>query len=108
MPAALAHYEQVVENVKAFYFRDRDRSGLGEDKEYLVVLNQWIKESKYNSEVKSALYAFFIDPVPMIQKLIYELMSKELIMAQQYEQNLPKRMELKETFDYLQLAEGLK
>ena len=72
----------MVDNVIRFYFRNITEEQLPEYRNSLPAINRLIKESKYKSEVKSALYAFFIEPVPVIQKLIYELMAKEILLAE--------------------------
>ncbi len=105
--AALSDYEQVVDNVIRFYFRDIAEEELPEYRNSLPAINRLIKESKYKSEVKSALYAFFIEPVPVIQKLIYELMAKEILLAQQYQKGYDKILETQAAFDCDKFAEDL-
>lgn len=101
---ALSDYDQVVDNVIRFYFRDIAEENLANYRESLTNLNRLIKESKYNNDVKSALYSFFIEPVPMIQKLIYELMAKEVLLAQKYEKGFKEIQTVKEVFDVDQFA----
>lgn len=104
---ALSDYDQVIDNVIRFYFRDIAEEELAEYRNSLPALNRLIKESKYKSEVKSALYAFFIEPVPVIQKLIYELMAKEVLLAQQYQKGYDKILEVQETFNCDGFADAL-
>lgn len=96
---ALSDYEQVIVNLLCFYFKNLTEKEARAQKDSLQFINQLIKESNYNSELKSALYAFFIDPVPVIQKLSYELMEKELQMSIFYEKNAEAIMALQNDFD---------
>lgn len=102
---ALADYDQVVKNVLHFYFRNENAQELEPVVYSLQQVNLLIKASNYPSEVKNALYAFFIDPIPMIQKLIYELMAKEIKLAQQYEKEFFFLQNVQECFDYDLFAE---
>lgn len=90
-----------------FYFMDVDDQTLAECKNSIASVGRLIKESNYNDTVKSSLYAFFIDPVPVIQKLSYELMTKEFQLAQQYEKGFPKLTELQQHFDIEMVSEKL-
>ena len=74
----LADYDKVVDNVIRFYFRGISAEKTVDCKKSILAINKMIKESKYDSDIKSALYSFFIEPIPIIQKLIYELISKEI------------------------------
>ena len=64
-----------------------------------VAAGRQIKGSGYSAEIKSALYAFFLEPVPAIQKLCYELMVKEFHLSQLYEKKLETMMILQQNFD---------
>lgn len=105
---AISDYEQVAENVLKFYFMDIDGKALVECKKSIIAVGKLIKESKYNDTVKSSLYAFFIDPRPIIQKLSYELMSKEFQLSKQYEKNYKKIIELQHQVDIELISDKLK
>lgn len=105
---AITDYDQVISNLIRFYFMDIDSKSLSECKSSLVSIGRLIKESKYNDTVKSSLFAFFIDPVPTIQKLAYELMSKEFQLSQQYEKNYQKISEVQNQIDIEDLSKKLK
>lgn len=51
----------------------------------LKAINKLIQESDYSGDLKSTLYAFFIDPIPAIQKLGEELSEKMLLVEKNYE-----------------------
>ena len=101
---ALSDYDQVIDNVIRFYFRDIEEEKLMECRQSITRLHRLIKESKYNNDIKSALYSFFIEPAPMIQKLMYELMSKEILLAQKYEKGYKEILAVQECFDYEQFV----
>ena len=82
---ALSNYEQVVENIIRFYFRDIDEDTLEKCKTSMSAVNKLIKESDYNGDIKSALYSFFIEPAPIIRRLSYELMEKDFALNQKYD-----------------------
>ncbi len=96
---ALMNHEQVISNLIRFFFVNVDNKTLEECKGSIAVVGRLIKESSYSDALKSSLYAFFIEPLPVIQKLSYELMTKEFQLAQQYEKNFRKITELQQQLD---------
>lgn len=106
--AALTNHEDVISRLIKFYFTDVNDQTLAECKSSIASIGRLIKESNYSDTVKSSLYAFFIDPVPVIQKLSYELMAKEFQLAQQYEKGFRKLIELQHQFDVEAVSEKLK
>lgn len=104
---ALSNYEQVVENIIRFYFRDIDEDTLEKCKTSMSAVNKLIKESDYNGDIKSALYSFFIEPAPIIRRLSYELMEKDFALNQKYDNYSKQMAELQECFDYDSLTNGL-
>lgn len=104
----LSDYEEVVENLMKFYFKEIDGQTFNDGKKSLLVINELIKNSKYNSAVKSALYSFFIEPEKAIQKLSYELMTKEYLLSLHYEKNIELITELKQKFDCELLIDKMK
>lgn len=105
---ALANHDQVISNLIKFYFMDVSEQTLLECRNSVASIGKLIKNSKYNDTVKSSLYAFFLDPVPVIQKLSYELMSKEFQLSQQYEKNFRKITELQHHIDLEVISNKLK
>lgn len=104
---ALSNYEQVVENIIRFYFRDIDEDTLEKCKTSMSAVNKLIKESDYNGDIKSALYSFFIEPAPIIRRLSYELMEKDFVLTQRYENYSRRISDLRENFDFGALCDGL-
>lgn len=105
---ALQDYDDVISRVLKFYFRDTDEKTLAGCKNSITNISRLIKESNYSDRVKSSLYGFFIDPIPTIQKLSYELMAKDMLLSQQYEKNFRKLSELQQQFDIATVTEKWK
>lgn len=105
---ALQDYDDVISRVLKFYFRDRDEKTLAGCKNSIADVSRLIKESNYSDRVKSSLYGFFIDPIPTIQKLSYELMAKDMFLSQQYEKNFRKLSELQQQFDLATVSDKWK
>lgn len=82
---ALQNYDIVFMNLMKFYFPDITETEVEECKNSVKALNNRIKSSQYNHDVKNSLYAFFLDPIPTIQKLSYELMTKEFLLSKWYD-----------------------
>lgn len=106
--AALSNYDQVIDNVLHFYFKEETEASIKQCRESLVAANSLIMKSDYEPRIKSALYAFLIDPVRIIQCLSHELMTKELLLSKQYEKNYQTLTALQEKFDFNVLSKGLK
>ena len=104
----LMNYDQVVMNVLRHYFRNEPAETLQKCKESLPAANALIKNSSLDTRVKSALYSFLIDPIPVIQRLSHELMAKEFLLSKQYEKNSALMRSLQENFDFLDFAEKLR
>lgn len=104
---ALTDYEQVIENVIRFYFDKITEEHIEECKRSIVAVGQQIKNSDYSAEVKSSLYAFFLEPASTIQKLSYELMTKEFMLSRLYEKSFKKIFELQHDLDLGELVSTL-
>lgn len=104
----LMNYDQVVMNVLRHYFRNEPAETLQKCKESLPAANALIKNSSLDTRVKSALYSFLIDPIPVIQRLSHELMAKEFLLSKQYEKNSALMRSLQENFDFSDFAEKMK
>lgn len=105
---ALTDYDQVIENVIKFYFKDVTDEEAHECKQSITAIDGLIKKSKYSGELKSLLYSFFIAPIPIIQKLSYELMSKEFLLSKQYENKSMLFSEIQKQLNIEQLSLELK
>jgi len=103
----LSDYDKVVRNVLGFYFRDIPEKELKEIVGNLPAISRRIRASEYPEEIKNALYAFFIEPAPMVQKLVHELLVKEVILEQRYQKEYQKLMQAQGEFDYEWVAERI-
>ncbi len=105
---ALLDYDSVVSNMLTYYFPEISQDEMESCKSSLVSIKKLIKESSYNSDVKSSLYAFFIEPIPAIQKLSYELMAKEFYLSQQYKEKIGDIIEPQNDINFDELILKLK
>ena len=96
---ALANHDTIITQMLQYYFRDLEGQALETCKRSMIALSRVIRQSDYSDRLKTSLYSFFIDPVPVIQKLSYELMSKGFQLTQQYEKKSRKLNELQNHFD---------
>ena len=83
----LSNYPEVIKRLINFYFYDLTEEEVEACTSSNVELFEVIKRSNYSDTERSRLYEFFMNPNPYIQKLQYELMSKQLQLAVYYEKN---------------------
>lgn len=105
---ALTVHEQVKANLIRYYFTETDESAVEECRNSIAAVGQLIKDSSYSDSVKSALYAFFINPLPVLQKLSLQLMTMEISLAKQYSEKNKKLSLLEQQFDLETVSEQLK
>lgn len=96
---ALSAYDQTIQKMLLFYFPNISEEECLKCIDSPVMVGRQIKKSNYSAEIKSVLYAFFLEPVPAIQKLSYELMVKEFHLSRFYESKLEMVMALQYDFD---------
>lgn len=96
---ALSAYDQTIQKMLLYYFPNLSEEECLKCIDSPIMVGRQIKKSNYSAEIKSALYAFFLEPVPAIQKLSYELMVKEFHLARFYESKLEMIMALQHDFD---------
>ena len=104
----LSDYDRVTRNVLEYYFGYAPAEVLEECLTSVKTANNLIRESEYSNRTKNALYSFLIDPAVTLQRLIYELITKEFMLSKQYERHAPELSALKENFDIDAVAEKLK
>jgi len=104
----LTKYEDVIDNVIRYYFDNATEEQICQCKASMVVANEMIKDTDYSYELKSALYSFLIDPVSMIRKLSYELMTKEFLLSKEYEKRYSEIIGLQNSFDYEKIVLALR
>lgn len=105
---ALLNHDEVITNLLKFYFMDIDDQKLAECKRSLHAVGKMIKASSYNDRVKSSLYALFIEPNLVIQKLSYELMEKSFLLSKLYERQFQQLIELQNQLDIEAIVQKLK
>ena len=83
----LSDSDELIEKLIDFYFPEQSREDILHCRNSLIELGKRIDESDYEERIKRKLYSFFVNPKPVIQKLIYELMSKKILLEEYYEKN---------------------
>lgn len=104
---ALADHEQVIENMLRFYFGNASDKIIKECLTSPVAAGRLIKQSEYSGELKSSLYAFFLEPAMVIQKLACELTSKQFLLEEFYQRILAETIELQQGFDLEEVENAL-
>lgn len=104
----IADYDQVITNLIKFYFLDISEKTLAECKSSVTAIGRLIRSSDYSSDIKSSLYSFFLEPIPVIQKLSYELMAKEFLLSQQHEKKYKVITELQHQINIALISDNLK
>ena len=83
----LADYDQVTKKVIRFYFKGLDDRELAECLGSKDALFEQIKASNYSTEEKLKLYEFFANPTSYILLLRRELMAKQSLLHEYYQEN---------------------
>lgn len=104
----LLDHDLLVENLVQFYFPTMDEEEVSKKKNVILDMAEKIDNSEYDEGIKRKLYSFLINPEPVIQKLTYELMSKEVLLSQYYEKNYQQLVEMQNNFDFETLAKEIK
>lgn len=104
----LSNYDEVIDNVIRFYFRDLSDEMFAECRRSLTALNELVKESRYNGDVKSSLLSLVINPQPVINKLKQELVKKNILLSKQYSLRFAELQKVQNEFDFDVLVEKLK
>ncbi len=106
--SALRDTDEVITNLIKYYFMDITASELNESKRSTTAIGRLIRNSTYNDKLKSHLYSFFLEPVPFIQKLSYELMKNEFALSQFWDKNYNKVTEIQGQINIQDLTNKLK
>lgn len=104
---ALLDYEQVIKNVIRFYFADLELEYICSYSESILKIGNLIDGSKYDDTVKSKLFSFFINPIPVISQLVQELSEKEIELDKYYQEHLDEMDLLRHNFVFEQVSEQL-
>ena len=104
----LSKYDQVIENLIEFYFPNLSKSDSVKYKDSIEDMSALIDESAHDELVKRKLYSFFIKPKVILQKLSYELMTKEFLLSKYYEQNYKRIIDIQNTIDFDSLSSQIK
>lgn len=104
----LSDHDRLIEKLIDFYFPDMNHEDILKYKSSIVELGKLIDASDYEELVKCKLYSFFINPEPIIQKLIYELMAKKILLERYYEKNYSTIIDVQNALSFDSLKEDLR
>lgn len=90
----LENFEEFKRRLLVFYFPELERESFDYCNK-IDKLAPYIDDSGYSEVIKRKLYSFFINPFPLIQKLIDEINSKEKLLSNYYNENDYKITEIK-------------
>lgn len=103
----LSDFEQVITNIFHYYFKQITDEEIVACKESPMALHRLIKNSEYTSEIKNSLYSLFLEPEVIIQKLMDELMEKEKLLSQYYQEASEELLKLQRDFDLEEVLTNL-
>lgn len=105
----LMDHDRLVENLIEFYFPDMKQEEIRKSKGSILEMSKHIDRAEdCNEVIRWKLYSFLVNPEPIIQKLVYELMGKELMLSQYYEKNYQQLVDMQNEFDFDALAQDIK
>lgn len=85
---ALRDCDSVKSKILEFYLPKLSKTKREECKNDLAELSRQMKIADLNPEIKNGLYSFFIEPEAILQKLAYELISKDFILKKKRESHV--------------------
>lgn len=104
----LLDHNRLIEKMIQFYFPKMSPDDITNAKNTIKAMAGHIDSSEYEESIKRKLYSFLVNPEPVIQKLTYELMSKEVLLSQYYEKHYQQIVEMQNNFDFETLAKEMK
>ena len=103
----LRNHDQVIEELLRFYFPELSEEEVAACRQSAVAAGRVIKNSSYSGDIKAGLYAFFLEPAAVLQKLSNELMAKEFLLSKAYEKSLRELMDLQNDFSINEVWDSL-
>ena len=104
----LSDYPTVIKRMLQFYFPNLQEQEIETCTASVGELFEVIKASDYTDTEKLRLYEFFINPIPYIQKLQFELMQKHMLLSAYYEKNYAQILTAFNDLSFDVLSEQLK
>ena len=103
----LSDYDQLIASLIDFYFPEMSSEEIFKYKNSIVELGKLIDASDYEELIKRKLYSFFVNPEPVIRKLIYELMSKKVLLEEYYKKNYASFLDVQNDLSFDSLKNDL-
>lgn len=105
---SLRDCDKIKSEIIEFYLPKLSQTKREECKNDLAELSRQMKIADLKPEVKSGLYSFFIEPEATLQKLSYELISKDFILKKWRESHAAEAEQMRSSFNLLEAYEKLK
>ena len=102
---ALRDCDGVKSKILEFYLPKLSKMKREECKNDLAELSRQMKIADLKPEIKNGLYSFFIEPEATLQKLSYELISKDFILKKWRESHALQAEQMCESFNLLEIYE---
>lgn len=102
---SLRDCDSVKSKILEFYLPKLSKTKREECKNDLAELSRQMKIADLNPEIKNGLYSFFIEPEAILQKLAYELISKDFILKKKRESHTLLAEQLQESFNTKEVVE---
>ena len=102
---ALRDCDKIKSEIIEFYLPKLSQTKREECKNDLAELSRQMKIADLKPEVKSGLYSFFIEPEATLQKLSYELISKDFILKKCRESHAAEAEQMCSGFNLLEIYE---
>lgn len=102
---ALRDCDGVKSKILEFYLPKLSKTKREECKNDLAELSRQMKIADLKPEIKNGLYSFFIEPEAILQKLAYELISKDFILKKKRESHTLLAEQLQESFNTKEVVE---
>ena len=83
----LVDHQNIIRNVCKYYFREIPEDKLDFYCGSISNIGELIANSEYDTIIQNRLYNFFINPIAVIQKLNYDLLSINDLLAKYYERH---------------------
>ena len=100
---ALRDCDSVKSKILEFYLPKLSKTKREECKNDLAELSRQMKIADLKPEIKNGLYSFFIEPEATLQKLSYELISKDFILKKWRESHALQAEQMCESFNLFEI-----
>ena len=104
----LLDYNNIIKSMLQYYFPDISESEIDFYFNSILNIAKKIDDSDYNDTIKSKLYSFFINPLPIIETLNYSLLTVNASLSKYYERNIQIIIDIQNQINIDNLTEELR